>query len=396
MAKTETNPLIHCDACGEDYSATYRRCPFCGSKERKAARPAAEEEYVFEGGFVFDEIDREKASGKPKNEAAPANHGGKRLAGAAGAARPAAKGAAPAAGARANNAAPQGRSAVQQRRSPQSRLEAFLADLGLTELSPVKIAILVFTFVVIIAALVIVLKLALPGKDKPDTPDTKDPATSQSQPVQEPPSTKPSKQPEAEDPKPSSTIPADQTAVNFTIVDRYKEFTISDKYPEPVTIKFDLLPSGSKGTITWTSSDPAIATVDQNGTVTAVSKGTVTITATLPGAEPQTCKVRSAITGAAAPSTNPSPSPSASSSTEPTGTLKLDMDEFSITAKYPKPVTLKVTGASGTVTWTSSKSSVATVDQNGKVTQVGNGKCTITATDADGNSDSCLVYCSGK
>ena len=59
MAKTETNPLIHCDSCGEDYSATYRRCPFCGNKERIPRTPAAEEEYVFEGGYIFDEIDRE-------------------------------------------------------------------------------------------------------------------------------------------------------------------------------------------------------------------------------------------------------------------------------------------------------------------------------------------------
>jgi len=391
MAKTETNPLIHCDSCGEDYSATYRRCPFCGNKEHKSR--ATDEEYVFEGGYIFDELDREKSgSGKAKGDASAANHGGKRLAGGAPAA------ARPASGAPRNNAVPQGRSAASKHRAPRSRFEEILADLGLTELTPVKIAALALTLVVIIAALVILLKLVSPGKDKPDTPDVKDPVPSQSEPAEESPSTEPSKDPVVEDPKPTSTIPADQTAVNFTIESRFKEFTISDKYPDPVKIKFNLLPAGSKGTITWTSSDPAIATVDQNGTVTAVSKGTVTITATLPGADPQTCKVRSAITAPAAPSTNPAPSPSASTSTptDPTGNLKLNLDEFSITSKYPKPVTLKVTGAEGTVTWTSSNSSVATVDQNGKVTQVGNGKCTITATDASGNSDSCLVYCSGK
>lgn len=396
MAKTETNPLIHCEACGEDYSATYRRCPFCGSKERKTRTPAAEEEYVFEGGYIFDEIDREKTS-TPKSkggDSASVGHGGKRLAGAAAAApRSSAKGSAP----RKNTAAPQGRSAAPQRRAPRSTLENILANLGITELSPLKIATLVISFIVIIAALIIVLKLALPGRDKNDKKPVDDPATSQSQPTESASPAPSDPQPtesEVADPQPTeSQIPADQTAVNFVINDRYKEFTISDKYPEPVKIAVTLLPSGSKGTITWSSSDPTIATVDQTGKVTAVSKGTVTITATLPGADPQTCTVRSAITGTTAP-TVPSPSPSAS--TAPSGSLTLNKEEFSISAKYPDPITLKVTGADGTVTWTSSNSAVATVDQNGKVTQMGNGKCTITATDAAGNSDSCLVYCSGK
>jgi len=38
MAVGTKNELIHCESCGEDYSATYRRCPFCneaaGAKRR--------------------------------------------------------------------------------------------------------------------------------------------------------------------------------------------------------------------------------------------------------------------------------------------------------------------------------------------------------------------------
>ena len=30
-SKPSRNTLIHCAACGEDYSPTYRRCPFCGA-----------------------------------------------------------------------------------------------------------------------------------------------------------------------------------------------------------------------------------------------------------------------------------------------------------------------------------------------------------------------------
>ncbi len=49
------------------------------------------------------------------------------------------------------------------------------------------------------------------------------------------------------------------------------------------------------------------------------------------------------------------------------------------------PFTNQLSGVVGKVTYTSSKKSVATVDQNGKVTIVGAGKATITATD-DGNA----------
>ena len=47
--------------------------------------------------------------------------------------------------------------------------------------------------------------------------------------------------------------------------------------------------------------------------------------------------------------------------------------------------------ADGDVTWSTSDSSVATVDQNGKVTGVGEGNATITATDKDGNKQTVTV-----
>ena len=30
--KPSQDTLIHCEACGEDYSSTYRSCPFCGAR----------------------------------------------------------------------------------------------------------------------------------------------------------------------------------------------------------------------------------------------------------------------------------------------------------------------------------------------------------------------------
>ena len=56
--KSAPGTLIHCDACGEDYSATYKRCPFCGEKPGPATGPIppvenSEDDYVFEGQELF-------------------------------------------------------------------------------------------------------------------------------------------------------------------------------------------------------------------------------------------------------------------------------------------------------------------------------------------------------
>ena len=62
--KPSPDSLIHCAVCGEDYSATYRRCPFCGAKNTPAPRPAPpssrgrsdpDDGYVFDGQDLFDD-----------------------------------------------------------------------------------------------------------------------------------------------------------------------------------------------------------------------------------------------------------------------------------------------------------------------------------------------------
>ena len=79
--KPSPNSLIHCVECGEDYSATYKRCPFCGAKnapqQSVSGRPESssdlEDTYVFDGQDLFDD--------EPEEDAAPAySRGGKRLA----------------------------------------------------------------------------------------------------------------------------------------------------------------------------------------------------------------------------------------------------------------------------------------------------------------------------
>lgn len=120
--------------------------------------------------------------------------------------------------------------------------------------------------------------------------------------------------------------------------------------------------TGGSDNITWTSSDPSIATVDAKGVVTGVQKGTVTITANSGGYELST-KV-----------TVNNPKLSATSATLSLGKTKQ----------------LSVKGNTGAVKWNSSKSSVASVSSSGKVTAKKPGTATITAT-VDGLKLTCKV-----
>ena len=116
-------------------------------------------------------------------------------------------------------------------------------------------------------------------------------------------------------------------------------------------------------TVTWTSSNAAVATVDQNGKVTAVGAGTAVITAISNADETikATCKVTVTV--------------SVASVTLNKTELSLEKDESEVLTAVVAPED----AADKTVTWTSSDDSVATVDQNGKVTAVGAGTAVITA-----------------
>ncbi|ADL50747.1 Ig-like domain-containing protein [Clostridium cellulovorans] len=130
----------------------------------------------------------------------------------------------------------------------------------------------------------------------------------------------------------------------------------------------------------WKSDNPAVATVDSTGNVTAVAVGTAKITATTEDGSNLT--------------------------TSCTVTVKQPIILISGIALNNKTLDL-ISGQSATllatvtpdnatnkkVIWTSSNPSVATVDSTGKITAVASGTATITATTIDGTnlSDSCAV-----
>lgn len=78
---------------------------------------------------------------------------------------------------------------------------------------------------------------------------------------------------------------------------------------------------------------------------------------------------------------------------DPAASVSLNKSSAALTVGSTVSLTATVSPSTALqkVTWTSSNTSVATVDQNGKVTGVSTGSCTITAKSANGKSASCRV-----
>lgn len=121
----------------------------------------------------------------------------------------------------------------------------------------------------------------------------------------------------------------------------------------------------SDRTIAWQSSNPAIAVVNSSGGVSAVAKGSVTITAISEG---KTGSAPLTVAAKAVAGVTVTPNP-ASATVGQTAQL-------SASAKDGQGVAM--TGR--TFTWTSSNSAVASVSASGLVTAVGAGTATISAT----------------
>lgn len=141
--------------------------------------------------------------------------------------------------------------------------------------------------------------------------------------------------------------------------------------------------SGGSGSYTWVSEDDGIASVDSSGKVTAVSGGTVNILVT-DGQKKGTCIVRVKATGSL---------PTTPSTGESSGNYKLNSEDFTRSISEGS-YQLKVSGATSGITWSSSNTSVATVDSTGKVTPVGVGTATITAS-VNGQTLTCIIRVPG-
>ena len=126
------------------------------------------------------------------------------------------------------------------------------------------------------------------------------------------------------------------------------------------------------GSVTWKSENEAIATVNESGQVTGISAGSATITATVGG------KSGSATVTVSAPAKTISKVDISSTSTSL---------EVGKTTQLTANTTYSDGSTDGSVTWASSDTSIATVN-NGLVTAVKAGKVTISATSSGDSSKS--------
>ena len=132
-----------------------------------------------------------------------------------------------------------------------------------------------------------------------------------------------------------------------------------------------LTASGGSGEVTWSSSNPEIASVD-NGAVTGKAGGTVTITASS-GEETATCQVK--VEGE--PWVDPNPS-----------IYRLNREDFTLSSSETSwQMKVKkdngkweIMGPNEGVTWASSNTGVASISETGLVTKTGKGTTQISAT----------------
>jgi len=149
------------------------------------------------------------------------------------------------------------------------------------------------------------------------------------------------------------------------------------------SFKATVSPSDATNTaLTWTSSNPSVASISSAGVLTAIKPGTAVITVTSKDdtSKKASCKV-----------------------TVVQGVTSVSLNTSTINWEVGKSASFKATvspsnAANKKLKWTSSNPEVATVSQAGKLTAVSPGKTVITCSSTDGTNKTakCTVTVAGK
>ena len=225
-----------------------------------------------------------------------------------------------------------------------------------------------------------------PSSDPESSPDpSTEPAESPSPDPSPEPSTNPDPTPSASPSESPSPSPSVSPSADVTVTVSKTSLTLKVAGTETLTATVKNADGSTKSgaTVTWSSSDSTVATVDTTGKVTAVKVGTCNITATSEG-KTATC----ALTVEAADVT--------------VSSVKLSQEtKLTINKNYTGKLTVTITYSDGTTstdaskcTWASSDTKICTVDAQGSIKALKAGNCKITAT-CGGKSAECPVMVPG-
>lgn len=426
MAKHRENETVRCRYCGEHYSVTYKRCPFCNERPQ---REYSEEELNATRPFTFvnsesetpirAERPRRPRREEPVEDTVPAtseesyesaqsaaprrrsgSRGGKRLATKERPARASAPAweeeelprEQPRYSRREEDELPR-----EQPRRPHREEEAPVHssrsvrqadyddeddydDYGEDDrrgISPLSIIGWVVCLALVAAAAIIVFSLLKPllgGGPRPAPTPT---PIIQSTPTPGP----------GQTPGPVQTADPNLGDAPFTL--DYSDLTLSGGQSHQLKVAFTS--ADAAGAITWSSSDAAVAAVDAFGTVTPVGTGDAVITASLADGRSRACTVH--CTSGGAPATPPPSGSTATPAPTPTPSgvrLSINYTDISFSSTYPNPVRLKITGTVSVPVWSIADETVATIASDGTVTPVASGTTTATAA-VDGKTFECII-----
>jgi len=147
------------------------------------------------------------------------------------------------------------------------------------------------------------------------------------------------------------------------------------KIGENINLQFTIYPENATNkTIRWESSNPNIASVDQNGTITGISEGTAEIRAVAHNGLFATCVI----------------------TVEKVNVERIALDKSNVTIKIGKSLKLNAqiypnNATNKTIKWESSNPNVASVDQNGIITGISEGTAEIRAISENGVAANCSV-----
>ena len=148
------------------------------------------------------------------------------------------------------------------------------------------------------------------------------------------------------------------TLTNITLFDR------SIEVGEKAILKVTVEPEFAIAEVTWASSDPGIASIDETGTVVGVAAGEATITATEKGGLTATCVIK-VTSGDRVPES-----------------VVITTGFAEVTVGYPVKFVAEVlpSGVDQRIVWSSNNETVGTIDETGLFTPIAEGTTRIRAT----------------